>query len=268
MTFPDGDDKEPLDLEQQIVADPPEIIETPDDEEGEPFVGFADEIDEEAEQTPLVQKLRAQIRKLSRKPSHTNDDDDPEPVIPDRPDIEKFGWDVDKFQEATDAYVAAKEKHGEWKGRQGAKSAQREAEQVQTVKRIQQQAKQLGVVDFDAREERVRDAMSPIQLKAIVQYAENPAAMIAALGGSQTKLDELSSVDDPAMFMKMLGRIELSLKVGKRKAPEPEARVRGGNAVLSAGADKELERLEREADKTGDRSKVIRYKREMRQAAA
>lgn len=277
MTFPTDGDKSTLELDDELIVTPPEDgddQDNSDDDGGEGFVGFADESDEdESEQTPLVKKLRDQIRDRDRRLAKLartagNDDDEREPQLPEEPgEIDQFGYDDQKYRAAWKSYNEAVKAHAEWSARQKSKSEQREAEQVQTVKRIQQQAKQLGVVDFDAREARVRDAMNTIQLKAIVQYAENPAAFIAALGGSQTKLDELSSVEDPAMFMKMLGRMERDIKMSKRRAPEPEARVRGGNASVTEGTDKELERLERAAERSGNRSAVIAYKREMRQRA-
>lgn len=272
MTFPESD-KDPNDAAD---VDVPEIVIAPNDpdnqEEPEPFVGFADEEEpDESEQTPLVQRLRSEIRerdrRLAKLAKAPEGDDDPEPKISDEPgSIEDFDYDSDRLRAAWQKHKEDLATHAEWKVRQKGKEATREAEQIQTVKRVQQQAAQLGVKDFDTREARVREALSPIQLKAIVQYADNPAAMIAALGGSQTKLDELSSVSDPARFMMKLQDLQRGLKVGARKAPEPEARVRGGNANISAVTDKELERLEREADRTGNRSKVIAYKRQQRAA--
>lgn len=274
MTFPesDKDPNEVVDLVEPAVE--PDSAENQDEnEEPEPFIGFADEEEEdESEQTPLVQRLRSEIRERDRKLAKLarapETDDDPEPHVSDEPgSIEDFDYDSDRLRAAWQKHKEDLTAHAEWKVRQKGKEATREAEQIQTVKRVQQQAAQLGVKDFDAREARVREALSPIQLKAIVQYADNPAAMIAALGGSQTKLDELSSVSDPARFMMKLQDLQRGLKMGKKKPPEPETRVHGGNANLAAVTDKEEERLEREAARTGDRSKVIAYRRERRNAA-
>jgi hypothetical protein len=66
----------------------------------------------------------------------------------------------------------------------------------------------------------------------------------------------------------MLGSLEKDIKVTKRNAPAADTAVRGSTASAALPAsDKELERLEKEADRTNDRSKVIAYRRKQREAS-
>lgn len=122
----------------------------------------------------------------------------------------------------------------------------------------------LGAKDFDALEEEVTSALNQAQQAVIVTGATNAANVIYALGKHPAKLATLAAITNPIEFAFAVAKLEGTLQVtNKRRAPEPEERVRG-SAPLSPGKDKVLERLEAEADKTGDRSKVIAHKRRLK----
>jgi hypothetical protein len=90
----------------------------------------------------------------------------------------------------------------------------------------------------------------------------------AALGKHPGKLAELAAIEDPIKFAAAVAKLEGTLKVQKRtRAPEPETIERGNASVRQGGADQQLEKLEKEAARTGDRSKVIAYKRDQREKA-
>ena len=54
------------------------------------------------------------------------------------------------------------------------------------------------------------------------------------------------------------------MKVVRGKAPPPEKRISGGVPGVSGALDDTLERLRAEAEKTGNYSKVMAYKRQMK----
>ena len=90
--------------------------------------------------------------------------------------------------------------------------------------------------------------------------------MIYALGKNPTKAKELSAINDPVKFAFAVAKLETQLKVTNRKAaPPPESTVRGTGRV-SGAVDSTLERLRADAEKTGDYSKVMQYKRQKRQS--
>lgn len=232
-------------------------------------IGFAD--DEQEEETPLVRKLRDQLREAHRqnrrRPAVV--DDDPEPAVPARPrSVTDFDYDEDRFNAAIDEHLEAKEAHLAWKARQDDRERSRKTAQEEQTKRVEQQRNALGVSDYDQRAATVRETLSDAQMAILIGGADNPAQLIYALGRSQTRLALLAGEENLAKFAVMLGKTEKEVKVTKRQAPPPETQVRGATASLSTGPDKHLERLEREADKTGDRSKVIAYRREQRAKAA
>jgi len=115
--------------------------------------------------------------------------------------------------------------------------------------------------DFTYAEELVTDTFSQTQQGIIVQGAEDPALLVYALGKNPKKLEELSKIKDPVEFAFKVAKLESQLKVTGRKAPSPEKRISSGNS--GASSDKKLARLEAEAEKSGDRTKVVAYKRSL-----
>ena len=97
----------------------------------------------------------------------------------------------------------------------------------------------------------------------IIQGSDNPALTIYAIGKNSKVAQELADIKDPVKFAFAVSKMEGKLKMGKRKAkPAPEATVKGGGGGV--GKDHTLERLQKEADKTGDRSKIFAYRKKLR----
>jgi hypothetical protein len=110
-------------------------------------------------------------------------------------------------------------------------------------------------------------SLDMVQQAVIVKAAADPALFLYALGKSEAKRAELAKIQDPIKLAAAVARMEGAVKVTTRKAPAPD-RAQRGSAPMPGGADKELEKLEKEADRTGDRTKVIAYKRALKDAAA
>ncbi len=263
MNIDDDDTGETLELEVEV----PEFEE----EESDVVIAFAD--DETEEEPELVKKLRDQIRDRDRKLAQFRRapvaaDDDPEPLVPDEPSEDDAGWDFDKFREAMRAREKAVLAHADWKARQTERDNARNAAQARQSKRVEQQKNALGAKDYDAKIERVKEALSPEQLAVIINAAENPAKLLYALGGSEARLAELAGEENLARVAGKAYAMEGKITMGKKTAPAPETMVRGATGTLSHGTDKHLERLEKEAERTGDRSAVQKYKRSLKQRAA
>lgn len=268
-----------MNVEGDDTGDETLEIEVGGDESGEveeTVISFADEGDGETEDTPLVKQLRQQLRERDRKLAEVRrtggapaNDADPEPAIPAIPKVENFDYDADKFDAAVVARDQAVAEHAEWKMRQGDREKQRRRAQEEQQRQIEQQRAALGVGDYDAHAGKVQERLNEQQLAVLISAADNPARLIYALGRSEGKLDTLAAEGNLAKFAAMIGRMERDIKVTKRKAPAPEAQVRGATAAISANAsDRTLEALEKEADRTGDRTKVVAYKRQMKRQRA
>lgn len=124
----------------------------------------------------------------------------------------------------------------------------------------------LKVSDFDDAEAAAGEALSQTQLGIIVSGADNSAQVVYALGKHPAKLKELSSITDPVKFAFAVAKLETQLKVTQKKTPPaPEKRI-AGSAPVSGSVNSGLAKLEAEAERTGDRSKVVAFKREQRRA--
>jgi hypothetical protein len=86
------------------------------------------------------------------------------------------------------------------------------------------------------------------------------------LGKNPKKAKELSELKDPVQFAFAMGKLETQLKITSRKTtpPPPEKKV-VGNASASSSDDM-LEKLRDEAARTGDFTKVVAYKRQLKQS--
>lgn len=260
-------EEDQIDTNELVLDD--EAVVGFDDDEGDVVIAFSD--DEQEEEPELVKKLRDQIRERDRKlaqfrRSPAAVDDDPEPQVAERPrSVADFDYDEDRFNAAVDDHIAAKEEHSAWKLRQSDRESARNAAQAEQTKRVEQQKNALGVADYDTRAASVKEALTDAQLAILINGADNPAQLIYALGRSQTRLSMLAGEESLARFAVMLGKMEKEIKVTKRTAPAPEQMVRGATATLTQSDDKYLAKLEKEADRTGDRSRVIAYRREQRE---
>ncbi len=188
------------------------------------------------------------------------------PAVGEKPKLEDLDYDAQKFEVALEA----------WHGRKAAAVAEqskREAQQASEKHawdaRLANHAKlrgELKVRDYDDAEAAVDDALSVTQRGLIVHGAENSAQVFYALGKNPKVMKELADITDPVLFAFRVAKLETKLKVAPRKtAPVPERQIRGNASPGST--DSTLARLQAEADRTGDRSKVAEYRRKQRRAA-
>lgn len=256
-----------------LEADTPEHEDPPEGQDGEPApepdedeieIGFGDEGEpaERGENSDLVRHLRAKLNEANQKLAARPAPEAPKPIDPGpKPTLEGCDYDGDKFEQELDA----------WKDRKA------QAQQVTTKAQEQQQAETdrfnqrlqtyndgkgaLKVKDFDVAETAVTSILSPIQQAVALKAATDPAKLIYALGRHPTKLAELAKLTDPIEFAVAVSKLEGQIKVAQRKAPDPDTPVRGA-AQMAPKTNPVLDKLEREAARTGDRTAVVKYKRE------
>jgi hypothetical protein len=122
---------------------------------------------------------------------------------------------------------------------------------------------ELKAPNYEEIESEVIDGLSVEQQNILLMHTNNPAQVVYALGKHPDQLEKLVQIKDPYAYTAELVRIESKLKVNKRRtAPEPDEGLTGSGAKVNA--DKQLEKLRKEAQKTGDFSKVLRFKKELR----
>lgn len=189
---------------------------------------------------------------------------DPAIVIGTKPTLASSDYDEVKFESELEAWHSRKQASETKQRADQAKQEKANAEWQRQVANHDNLRRALKVKNADEIEQIARDGLSQIQQNLMVDALENSAMTMHALGRSPKKLKEVASIENPVKFVAAVTRLEMQLNVTPKKvSPLPEQVVRG-NAAVTTSADATLERLRKEADKTGDRSKVVRYMRDQR----
>jgi len=273
----DQQDDDILELDDPIVEDDADQTEgnDPDDsDEGEEVVHFADdEPDKAPADTDLVKHLRQQIRDRDKRLSEVQRAAPAEEpiVVGDRPKMADFDYDEERFDEAIDAWDERRHAAEKQEAARTTQKQRQEEEWNKVVRSYAEKKSALRYPDVQDAEETVFAALSPTAQSLIAKHADNPALFIYAAGKSATKLAELARIDsegDPFALLKAVTKMEATLQT-TRKAPraaDPDTPVRG-RTIAAGGTDKQLERLRAEASKSGDSSKVVAYRAQMKDKA-
>lgn len=244
-----------------------------DDTSEEVIVSIGDEQPEPEEDTTKapkwVKELRHQFRELQKEKKELEaklaavNGSKPEAGLPKKPTLEEFDYNADKFESALVEWHEKKRQHDIEQERIKSEQEAREQEWQSRLDAYHKSKTELKVKDFDAAESVILEKFTETQQGILVQGLENPALMIYALGKNLKKVEELSKISDPVRFAIAVGKLESQLKVTSRKTPPaPPPRVVGGSAPVSGAIDQTLERLRAEAERTGDYTKVIKYKKQ------
>lgn len=284
----DNTEEENLEISEDSVNvesenEPATIQDEVDEDEEDRIVTIGDSPTEEAEgseedenqETPgwvkkvrkVNRKLESEVKKLKRQLEEKAKAAEIEkPVeLGEKPTLANCKYDDAKYEQELIGYYERKRKVDE----QAAKKAEIVEKQTKAWQSKQEHYVSLkqehSFKDFEEAEELVSTIFSQTQQGIIVQGADDSALLVYALGKNPKKLEELAKITDPVDFAFKVAKLESQLKVQSKKAPSPETRVKTGKAGgVSGRSDKTLERLMAEADKTGDRTAVVAYKRKLR----
>jgi len=229
------------------------------------FDGEAAPASGEAE-TGLVKNLRDQLRRIQKERDELRKTVPQQQaiVVGDKPTLAGCDYDEERHEAEFTAWQERKAK---------AEAQQREAEQgrqeaVEGWKREVEghQAKKsaLPFKDVQDAEDVAIAGLTDIQQQVIVRAADNSAMVMYALGKHPAKLAEISKITDPIKMAVAITKLEGKMSVTKRGGPPEPERIARGSASVNAGGDKELERLEKDADRTGDSSRLIAYRAKLK----
>jgi ABC-type Na+ efflux pump permease subunit len=189
------------------------------------------------------------------------------PKVVKKPSLAEFDYDAEKFERAYEnwqqAQLAEKNKAA---AVENAQKQQQEAYQAK-LSAHQERAAKLPVDDYSEAEATVLGSLSPEQQGMLISAAKKSEILVYGLFQHPQKLAYLASLNDPLDFVAETARMEMSMKPTQSK-PAPEPRVAGSTASITNIGDKRLQELEEEAARTGDRTKVQRYKREQKRKAS
>ena len=228
-----------------------------------------DEAPEEHQPAPewvkkLRQQNREQTKELRELRQKLNTPQVSEPELGKKPTLIDADYDAEKYEADLEKWYERKRKADEKAAAKAAEEAQLKSNWDNKLSAFNASKENLGVSDFEDAELVILDLLNPTQQGIIVQGAKDPALVIYAIGKNETEAKALAAIKDPVEFAFAVARLEGQLKVtSKKPATAPETRV-SGNSRPSGSTDSTLARLRTEAEKTGDFSKVIAYKRQKR----
>ena len=185
-------------------------------------------------------------------------------TLPPKPTLQDHDYDEAKFETSLAGWFDAKRKVDD----DSAKAKTQADNLVKIAQERQASYKQnlsaLKVDDADEAEDAVVQHLSIQQQDMLLEGTDAPHLVVLALGRNPAKLKELAEIKSPAKFAVALGKLESQVQVTKRKpSTSPESSPSSG-AARSGLADKTLERLEADAEKSGDRSAVVAYKQKQK----
>ena len=255
---------------EELDDDSGDDVEDEDSDEGEEpeaLIGFDDEEAAPASENDnkTIREMRKAMREKDRRLAELERAQAPQKVeVGEKPTLESCEYDEDKFEAALTSFHQRKAQ-AEAQEREAEERQANEAKVWEGYKATYDANKaELGVSDFDDAEEEVFASLSEQHVSLLMASGEKSAALVYALSKSPTKLAEFSKLNLLQAAL-MAGRLEGNLKMTKRKLPEPDRPVRGNAAPASA--DKQLAKLEAEAERTGDRTKLIAYRAKLKSKA-
>ena len=273
-----SDETEEVILEQQ--EDPkedPKAVEGESEAEAEEMVvtipgESPSPEDEEVSKAPeWVRNLRKEHRELKREKREleerlksVSEKKEEIPVLGKKPTLEDCDYDAEKFEQELDSWHLKKQSvEAEAAKQRAAKEAEENAWKAK-LESYSAARTTLKVKDYEDAEAAVQDTFSVPQQAIMLKGAKNPATLIYALGKNPKKAKELAEFKDPVEFAFAVARLEETLKVEMRKpASQPEKTVKSTGAS-SGSIDSTLERLRSEAERTGNYTKVIAYKKSLK----
>lgn len=228
------------------------------------------EEEEEHEKAPTwVRELRKssrekdkKIRELEAKLQTTGQATPKIPALGKKPTLDDHDYDPDAYEAALTDWFERKRLHD---AHEAQVLAQQEESQRAWESKLASYGKsktELKVKDFDDAESYVQEKFNVTQQGIMLQGLENPALMVYALGKNPKKAAELSAIEDPVKFAIAIGKLESTLKVTPRKTAPPPTKSITGNGPVSGSIDSTLNRLRAEAEKTGNYTKVLAYKKQ------
>lgn len=263
--------------EEDEDRDDPESTNEDTQEEGEEFdIVVGDEKPEEQDEDDFhgkpapqwVKDLRRDKKESDRRikelEAKLNQQAQPENIeLGEKPTLESVNYDADEFEAKLTEWHAKKLQFEQQEASK--REEQEKANKVWQDKLKSYEAKKtatkLKVRDYDEAEEIARDVLTPTQQGILIHGAEKPDLLIYHLGKNPKKAKELAAITDPIQFAFEAAKIDAQIKMTARKPSTSPERKPSGSGSLSSAVDAKEAELEKEAIRTGDRTKLIQYRK-------
>lgn len=267
-------DTEVINTETEQNGNPPEVVETPpEDETPEVIARIEGETPEDEDQDnpndrEWVRNLRRQQRELKRenrelKQKLSAPSGDPSlPPLGEKPTLASCGYDDEKLDRELDKWYSDKSKHDEAKKTAESKEkADREAWQSR-LNAYESLKSELPQEAYEEAEAMVQEHMSVTQQSIIIKGARNPAELVFALGQNPSTLKKLAAIKDPVEFAFAAGEIMSKAKIERtaKTIPAPDRVVKSGGKTPAMTSTR-LDDLRAKAEKSGDFTEYFAAKR-------
>ena len=211
------------------------------------------------EEVRLRKELEDRIKTLTAEPKPT--------VLAVKPTLAGSDYDEEAFAAALDQWHESKRQVDEQERASKEALTKADAEWQAKLDSYTKAKSELKVKDFAEAEAEAKTTFSTTQQGIIIQGSENSALMVYALGKNPEQDHKLATIQDPVKFAFAVAKLEVQLKITKKSSPPPPE-----SAVVSTGrtggtVDSALDRLRSEAEKTGDYTKVTKYKAQLKAKA-
>jgi len=266
--------EESQEIEEQAQGSEPSAetqTEAAQDDEVIVSIGEESPPQEEEKQAPeWVRDLRKQHRELQKRNRELEAKLNQAPEtqkaqeVGKKPTLEDFDYDAERYEASLAEWFERKRQADEQVAKLQAERDNQAKEWQAKLDGYSKAKAELKVRDYDEAEDITKDTLTVVQQGVILQGAENPALLVYALGKNPKKAKELASISDPVKFAFAVAKLETQLKVTNRKAAPPPEKTVQGTGKVSGTVDSTLDRLRADAEKSGDYSKVMAYKRQKR----
>ena len=262
--------------EQELATD--ENQEQKTEEEEEIVVSIGEQQQEEPSETEWLKDLRKswksykkENRQLKQELDRIKQEQQPQAKTFDpgpKPTLEACDYDTDAYDKKLDTWYGNKQRFEEEKKRQIEAQSQVDRAWQEQLNRYQERKSKLPVKDYDEVEMIVEDILNPTQQGIIVQGSKNPELVVYALGKNPKRAAEIAAIQNPVNFAFAIAELESQLKTSKRKVTTQPEKTVASIGRISGSVDSTLNKLRQEAEKTGDYSKVMEFRRKMKSKAA
>jgi len=265
--------EEPTIDEAEEVTDEVEAEDATETDEVAEVITFGDdEAPEDKDDVPApewVKDLRKQNRKQAREIADLKKAkaDEKPSQLSAKPTLEGVGYDEDKYAAKLGDWYNEKRAHDD-----AATAKENEAEQQQQAwqSRLGEYNEAKTSFDSDTIEDAeaiARETLSETQQGVLIEaLGKSAAPLLVGLAANEKRLKALASIKNPIRFAAEAARLESIMKTTTRRPKtSPEKRIVGSGDSSKGG--KTLEKLEAEAERTGNRTKVQAFKRQQRLAS-
>lgn len=257
---------------QDVVQDTPDTTAEHDDVVV--TIGEDAPPQEETTQAPeWVRELRKSHRELQKQNRElqaklqTNTTEIKPVAVGKKPKLEDHDYDSEQYESALNEWFDRKRQSDDAEAKQQAEVMNQQKAWQDKLDGYNKAKAEIKVKDYDDAEQLAQEVLNVTQQGIVLQGADNPALLIYALGKNPAKAKEIGSIKDPVKFAFAVAKLEKDLKVTNRKAiPAPEKVITSNGGKTSGGLDSTLERLRADAEKTGNYTKVVQYKKQKQSA--